>query len=504
MPLKIFFLLHIALVAFAYSMETICAPNFKVIGLNEDFGKSSAETLQNKMSMQADARQLILPLEESYVSATNNINKQISWAKSRNCSYLLQTTLKKFDKNIQASVRVMSLETGDWVFENAYEAKTADHLPAVFAQLGNALQHPEFIEAEAETENLTQAKSKNQFGSSISFLSSNNIVYIYDSRLLFLWDMKTLWTEIFFSVKMNVKDRNLFYYYEPGIRILYPFSDKPNTFYIGSGGGGSWRADSNSYDAFVESSLGYYVTVKNSSIRVEAVASTMLFDKKSMGLGVRMITGFYTDVAKEKQVKKVEKVDEVKTDDKIIDDEKTRFRARFAYNKFSYYLPNSEGKMGLSGGMVANVPISKKMAFEPGLILAAKAIAIHKAIYYDNGSNYYYDSNLDEFTLSFPVLFKIMPFGGPYFYMEGGVQLDFPSATFEGGESLDSRAAFDFGLAYGFGWNISKNYSFGFRGISGLTYPDKDKAGDKTNQLEVGVYGALGFIPVLLLAIVGK
>jgi hypothetical protein len=181
MPLKTFFLLHIAFIVSAYSTELICAPNFEVIGLNADISKSSAEILQNKMRMQPDARQLIVPLEESYIFVTNNINNQISWAKSCNCLYLLQTTLKQLEKNIQASVRVMSLETGEWIFERDYEARKADALPIVFARIGNTLQNQEFIEAEAEAETKAAeaAEAENLYKKRNGFINNTRLGFNY-------------------------------------------------------------------------------------------------------------------------------------------------------------------------------------------------------------------------------------------------------------------------------------------------------------------------------------
>jgi hypothetical protein len=296
MPFRIFFLLYLAFIASAYSMESICAPGFEVIGLNADFGKSSVEALQNKMKTQADARQLVVPSEENYIAATNNINNQINWAKSSNCSYLLQTTLTQLEKNIRINARVMDLKTGDYVFENAYEAKTADYLPTVFVQLGNTLLHPEF--KETEMENAAETISKNQFGTSVTLLSSKNLGFIYDSRFLLLMDIKTFWIELFLSMKMSFKEDDLFLYYDPGVRILYPFSDKPNTFYIGSGGGFSWKTDDygydNSYGAFVENSLGYYFIWRKLPMRIEAVATAIFHEEKSMGGGLRIIVGFLT------------------------------------------------------------------------------------------------------------------------------------------------------------------------------------------------------------------
>jgi len=88
--------------------ESICTPNFEAIGL-----------LQSKLEAQAEgARQLVAPSETEHIAATNSINHQITWAKSRNCSYLLQVSQANFEKSVQVHAQLLDLNTGDYVFEN--------------------------------------------------------------------------------------------------------------------------------------------------------------------------------------------------------------------------------------------------------------------------------------------------------------------------------------------------------------------------------------------------
>jgi hypothetical protein len=277
-------------------MELICVPYFEVIGLNADFGKSSIEILQNEMEKRTDERQLVMPLE-NYIAVTDNINQQISWANSNGCLYLQQTTLMQIEKNIQVNIRIMNLNTGNYVFKNIYKANSKDDLPLIFEQLGNTLQHPEFKEAKANIADIkdsTKRRTMNHLGSSLGIFNYSN-QYLFDARFIYLWDIRTLWIEAIFSFKSSID----YEFLESGIRILYPFSSKRNTFYIGSGSGFSMRDIRYGYDysygMFVENSLGYLVWLKNKlPIRIEAAVGAMFHDEKTMGGGLRIITGLPT------------------------------------------------------------------------------------------------------------------------------------------------------------------------------------------------------------------
>jgi hypothetical protein len=289
-------------IASVHSTELICAPYFEAIGLSADIGKSSIEILQSKMKKQADERQLIMP-SENYIVATDNINQQIFWAKNNGCLYLQQTTLTQFEKNIQVSTRLMNLNTGNYVFKNTYKANSIGDLPLILEQLGNTLQHPEFAETEtkpniADFKDSANRKYINQFGVSLGVLNLDNQNHL-EARDTYLWDIRTLWIEAIFGVKVGTKDA--LWSFEPGIRILYPFSSKYNTFYMCSGGGFSMKEkakysnDYSYYGMFVENSLGYLVWRNNRlPMRIEAVASAVFYEKKAIGGGLRITTGILT------------------------------------------------------------------------------------------------------------------------------------------------------------------------------------------------------------------
>jgi hypothetical protein len=252
-------------------------PNSEVSGPN--FGKTG---------MQTDARQFVMPSTD-YIAVTDNINQQISWAKKHGCSYLLQTALLA---NSQVSIGLMDLKSGEYVFERNYNIKSPNDLPSILERLENTLQHPEFAEAEVET---AEKKSLSHLGSSLGYLYLKNIGHVYDPRIVYLWDKKTFWIEAVLSSRICfTKNQN---YFDPGIRILYPFSAEHKTFYIGSGGGFSWRTDMGYYDndsfgMFVENSFGY-LTRRSSTVlmRTEAVASAIFHEKKAIGGGLRIIMG---------------------------------------------------------------------------------------------------------------------------------------------------------------------------------------------------------------------
>ncbi|MCL2102392.1 MAG: DNA-deoxyinosine glycosylase, partial [Fibromonadales bacterium] len=478
---KVLLFLCFMLIVPIYSQELICAPNFEVIELNADVGKSSIETLQSKMDRQSDMRQLIVPSATDHVAVTNNINHQISWAKNRGCLYLLQTRLIRFEKNIQVNAQVMNLNSGDYVFENVYRVPQND-LPLVFERLGNALQHPEFIQIEiAENasienpENLASRKSLTGLGFSMGYLYLSNLEHTYDARYVYLWDKESIWLEAILSLKINFKEHNSFSHIDNGFRVLYPFSNELKTFYIGAGGGFSWGNG-----MFVENSLGYLTWRNNMPFRIEATSTALFHDKKSIGGGLRIVTGLsalFNDSLRKAQIKaKEEKAKEKKTERK--------FKYRFVYGDYYVRLPGYSGTESgtiLSAGIATSIPISKNTTFEPGFGLAGRSVTVIRNDRW-NGKD-----RVSEGALSIPAMFKIMPFGGPRFYVEGGGQLDIPFGTSFGyNEKYDSRAAFDLGLALGLGWHIGKRFSFGVRGINGLTNFDKT-ADSRPIQFEWGI-----------------
>ena len=464
-----FLFLSLAFSAPVHSAELICVPNSEVIGPNADFGKTETQA----------ARQFVMPSTD-YIAVTDNINQQISWAKNHDCSYLLQTTLA----NSQVNARLMDLKSGEYVFENTYNIKSQNDLPSILERLESTLQHPEFAEPEVETVK-EERKPINHLGSSFGYLYFNNIGHMLDVRLTYLWDIKTLWIEAILSSRIGING----YYFNPGIRILYPFSDERNTFYIGSGGGFSLDILDESYGMFVENSFGYLTWLHSITLlRIEAFASAMFHDKKSMGGGLRIIIGISslkpTKDEDEKENKKEDKKSEIIHILRL-----ASCKIRLAYISYSVPGPiDFETGWGLKAGIVApRIMISERIIFEPEASIIMRTLTtVNETIHYSNGYSYSSTSNLQEIAIGIPVLLKFMPFGGPWFYMEFGAQVEFPFATTIDKKDYGSRAAFDFGAVGGLGWHIGKTFSFGLRAISGLT--NFDNAGrEKPIQVEFGV-----------------
>ncbi|MCL2282725.1 MAG: hypothetical protein FWC26_05345 [Fibromonadales bacterium] len=266
MPTRIT-LLYLALAASVCATEMICAVSFE-----------GAELLQNRMT----ERQLVV----SEGLDKNDINGQISWAKSKDCLYLLQIT--------KGHISVMNLNTGDYVLEKEYNAN--------IEQLAKTLQHPEFKETEeaealekvVEFEDTSKRKVINVPGFSSGYSYSEKFGHFFDMRISYLWDIRTIWIEAFLNAKMTINDeRN---YYNLGARILYPFSKKPNTFYMGGGGGIAYRSDiyeDDVYAPFVENSFGYLTWPREVlPLRIEAFGGAMFFGKRSIGGGLRFTIGF--------------------------------------------------------------------------------------------------------------------------------------------------------------------------------------------------------------------
>ena len=121
---KIALLLCAVIAAPALSSESICAPSFEIIGMNADFGKSSIKVLQGSMETRMNSRQLVIPLEEDSIATTSSENSQIAWAKNKGCPYLLQTTLTRLGETVQASARLMEVNSRSYVFKRAYKANS--------------------------------------------------------------------------------------------------------------------------------------------------------------------------------------------------------------------------------------------------------------------------------------------------------------------------------------------------------------------------------------------
>jgi hypothetical protein len=294
----------------AFSAELICAPDFEVVGMNADFGKSSIRVLQGKMETQMGLRQLAMPSAADSVAVTDSDNHQINWARSRSCSYLLQTTLTRLGETVQVNARLMSLGSSSYVFKRAYKANSPDDLHPIFNQLGNALQDPKFEATEtiydvtsSDAKSLAKKKSTTYYRGSVGYSYFQNVESLYNFGFGYSWDARTIIGEGLLNILYGAGNNENFGM-EAGIRVIYPFSSKNNSFYIGGGLGlavveeceydyyDDWCNSRSSSGLLAEASAGYLIGRTSTVLfRLEASGNALLYDKKSAGFGARMILG---------------------------------------------------------------------------------------------------------------------------------------------------------------------------------------------------------------------
>jgi len=142
---------------------------------------------------------------------------------------------------------------------------------------------------------------------------------------------------------------------------------------------------------------------------------------------------------------------------------------------------------GFAIGGIWNYSITQHMAIRLDGNLVYRSIFPNWDIV-RNAENEYrfsdYEHSAKEFAYVSNVLFNVLPFGGPIFYLECGFQLGTslhinsghppaeakdvwgnPAAEAEYIEKYTTRTMLDFGPVFGFGWNINENFALGLRGI---------------------------------------
>jgi hypothetical protein len=292
-------LLCVAFASPAFSQELVCAPNFEIIGLNADYGKYAANVLKDKMNVKANLRQLFVA---DSVFATDNIVRQMAWAKSRGgCSHLLQITLMRIEESVQANVRLIDLNSRNYVLKKFYNANSPTDLPAIFEQIENALQEPNFTQLDTivySDTNLYSLKREPSylmlsFGRFYSQKRNQQDAYIFNSG--YFWDSKSVWNstrfwgEAFMGFGLNTEMYDGFY--ELGFRILYPFSKSGKGFYFGSGGGISYKFSNDNtseYALFIENTASFLIW-GNHLWRIEANIAAFFYDKPIAGGGLRIV-----------------------------------------------------------------------------------------------------------------------------------------------------------------------------------------------------------------------
>ena len=395
-----------------------------------------------------------------------SINEKIIWAKNKGCSHLKLTT--------ETSAILMDLSTGE-------EQIIKDTVNSV------KIEPNEQIEQKNDS---PLRETRNYFGGLYGYSHSNKTGGRIDLGLTYLWDFNSFWIEAILFSRLNIDRNNFSYYLDPGVRVLYPFSKKINTFYIGSGGGFSSKngkyGEDDSYGFFAENSIGYTFLFRELPMKIEAFGTAMFHEEKSISGGLRFALSFW--FYKKENLQNKEQV-EIKKQIQIEEKSTTEEKAEVKKNRRKYfrlvvngYQVQSPNEVGSSKGfnasvIVANVPIFERFSFESEVGLSFR-----------NFGDEYSDYKLEEFAIVAPLILKTMPFGGPYFYVEAGSQIDIPFFTEFNHESYDSRANFDFGFVAGFGWNVGKSSSLTFRYVWGLTNFSKDENSfEKPIQLEGGI-----------------
>ncbi|MCL2100551.1 MAG: PorT family protein [Fibromonadales bacterium] len=132
-------------------------------------------------------------------------------------------------------------------------------------------------------------------------------------------------------------------------------------------------------------------------------------------------------------------------------------------------------------GIIAKIPIIRYLSFSPELNLAKRDFSFVSVSYdcggYACSSDWRYYYAINGFAASIPMLIQIMPFGGPLFYLESGIQLDFLFAAevYETDFKYYARSYYYtknnplWGKVLGFGWNISELSALGIRSVIGIT-----------------------------------
>ena len=290
----------------AQAATTICAPSFEAVGMNPDFAVSSARVLDGNMQTNMGKRQLVMPAQTDTVKTTDNLDRQVNWAKGKGCSYLLQTTLTRLGETVQVSATLTDLSSNTYIFKKAYKASSPDDLHPVFQQIGNTLQDDEFASIEtiydvtaADAKSLKKKKSSNYYLLGVQGSYHKEFKELYGMNFGYFIDARTFMGQAVWNIDFSPDDYGMT---ELGLRIYYPFSKESNSFYIGGGAGlvftetpsedeDDWDGTEENYGLLVEVAAGYMLgRTSNFMFRVEGYGSGAIHEG-SVGGGVRMILG---------------------------------------------------------------------------------------------------------------------------------------------------------------------------------------------------------------------
>jgi hypothetical protein len=298
---KIILVVGFAFASAAFAQERICAPVFETVGLHTDFAVSSVRVLAGKMEAAGENRVLIYAPPGDSVSAASPQDKQLAWAKERQCAYLLQGTLTRLGETVQVNTRLLRLDGNEYVFKRAYQALTPDDLNPVMGQVSNNLLDPQFKAVESiydvsasDTKALAKKKSSSYWGFGVGY-SWSNPVQLVKFDVGYLWDNRWFMGEILGGYGLSIGDSDLETgTFILGLRFLYPFSDGDHSFYAGGGlGFGSY-----SQHTYRDSPLGagddYDYSNTEMGLNIEAVGGFMVGRTSTFRLRTEAMANLFT------------------------------------------------------------------------------------------------------------------------------------------------------------------------------------------------------------------
>ncbi|MEO6730342.1 MAG: porin family protein [Ferruginibacter sp.] len=164
------------------------------------------------------------------------------------------------------------------------------------------------------------------------------------------------------------------------------------------------------------------------------------------------------------------------TSSPCVEAQKPRFgiKAGAAISNCTYNASNtpssvSKNKVGLLLGVMVHVPLSKNIAFRPGLDFVQKGFRSATQAYSDNYTLNYFDIPLNLLFYDRLHRGKIIFGGGPVISFRAGDYLDtYPLATTRSDIGLNILAGYEFPI----GFFINTNYTYGLKNVSA----------DKTNS----------------------
>jgi len=136
------------------------------------------------------------------------------------------------------------------------------------------------------------------------------------------------------------------------------------------------------------------------------------------------------------------------------------------------------GNLNLEAGWLIGIPIYGSITFNPSLSLIYRSPLPSPIKACADDCIEILDLKVTEFAVSVPVLVRGMPFGGPMFYIDGGIQVDFPFYSKVEVSFLNDAVSFDInnvnidrnmdiGIIFGMGWFVGKNLAIDFKlGVS--------------------------------------